>query len=496
MLKSLATLASNTWKNNKSYWIISAVFLVIYCLISLVNFINFRTYTLDLGLYTSALWDYAHFQFNDGTTFHNFEENLLADHFDLYLMLFSPLSYLFGSYTLLLVQILFIFIGGAGIVKVLKMEHISGFNSSIALITFYLFFGIFSALGFDYHSNVVASMLVPWLFYHVRKQQYGKGLFLLSTIFIAKENMSIWMFFLSLGLALEDIRNLKKLAVMLSYMVLSATYFLVVTKIIMPHFSASGTYHHFHYDVLGKDPIEAVKTLVTQPISTLKFLVLDINGEKSLIKLEFIYFFFVSGGLFLFRRPSALVMILPLVFQKLFHNNLAMWSVICQYSIEFAPLVVLISFSVVHQIKQYNLSRILPLVLLVSNFYLTLKLMDRVEAPIAKENIRIYAAMHYRYRDIDRKEVLKALAKIPESAAVSTQDPLNSQLAWRDKIYQYPILRDAEYVVFSRKIQNTYPLTNEEFYASIQKLLDSGDWNYLVDNSDISILKRKTPKIN
>ena len=94
-----------------------AAFATIYVLISLVNHYNFRTYALDLGLYTNALWDYAHFQWNDSGVFKQVNENLLADHFDLYLIIFSPFSYIFGSYTLLILQISFVLLGGAGVYR-------------------------------------------------------------------------------------------------------------------------------------------------------------------------------------------------------------------------------------------------------------------------------------------------------------------------------------------------------------------------------------------
>ena len=65
--------------------------------------------------YTNALYDYSHLNWNDSTVFKSGAENLLADHFDLYLILFAPLSLIFKTYTLLIVQIVFILIGGMGI---------------------------------------------------------------------------------------------------------------------------------------------------------------------------------------------------------------------------------------------------------------------------------------------------------------------------------------------------------------------------------------------
>ena len=80
-------------EKTKEHWqliILVILFASLYSFISLVNHYNFRTYALDLGLYTNALYDYLHLQWNDSSVFKEINENLLADHFDLYLIIFSP----------------------------------------------------------------------------------------------------------------------------------------------------------------------------------------------------------------------------------------------------------------------------------------------------------------------------------------------------------------------------------------------------------------------
>ena len=42
---------------------------VLYALISLVNHYLFKTYALDLGLYTHAMYDYTHFRVDDCSIF-------------------------------------------------------------------------------------------------------------------------------------------------------------------------------------------------------------------------------------------------------------------------------------------------------------------------------------------------------------------------------------------------------------------------------------------
>ena len=126
-------------KAHKRLIIVIVFFTVIYSLISIVNHYCFRTYALDLGAYTNAMYDYIHFRWNDSTAFLAVSENLLADHFDLYLIIFSPLTLIFGTYTLLVIQIIFVLLGGVGIYKYFNLTEKTARYSLIATIYFYLF---------------------------------------------------------------------------------------------------------------------------------------------------------------------------------------------------------------------------------------------------------------------------------------------------------------------------------------------------------------------
>ena len=117
---------------------------------------------LDLGVYSNALYDYARFRMNDAASFKMMPLNLLSDHMDFSLMLLSPFSLIFGQYTLLIWQIISVIIGGFGVYHFLLAYTGDKRLSALAGMHLFLFFGIFSALSFDYHSNVYASMLIPW----------------------------------------------------------------------------------------------------------------------------------------------------------------------------------------------------------------------------------------------------------------------------------------------------------------------------------------------
>lgn len=140
-------------KKNKSLLLILFTFGSLYALISIVNHFLFRTYALDLGLYTNALYKYAHLTMADNLVFKEQYESALGGHFDVFLILFSPLVYLFGTYTLLVVQIVFILLGSVGVYKYFTIRENSSLRiAQLASVYFLLFLGF----SLPFHSITTA----------------------------------------------------------------------------------------------------------------------------------------------------------------------------------------------------------------------------------------------------------------------------------------------------------------------------------------------------
>ncbi len=464
-------------------------FLLIFSLISIVNHYLYRTYALDLGVYTNALFDYSHFQFNDSTTFKEVPENLLADHFDLYLIILAPLSLIFKTYTLLLAQIMAVLIGGLGIFR--YFEAISSRNISLlATLYFFLFFGIYSALSFDYHSNVIATMIIPWFLFFLKKENLKAATICFILILIGKENMSLWMFFISLGLLFEYRKNKRISKALYIFTGFSFVYFIAVTEFVMPAFSNNGSYPHFHYSTLGTSSFEAVQFLFSNPFQAFELFFTNHlgNSEYDFIKLELFVLLIISGLPILFLKPHYLFMLLPVFCQKLFHDNPSMWGIYSQYSVEFAPIFTIGIFVVISQIKNVNLKKRALIFLPLLAIFSTIRLMDNTVTHTNKNKIRIYQAKHYK-RNYSLQKVTQKLNEIPKNAIVSAQSPFLAQLAYRDNIYQFPIVKNAEYIVFSTN-EVPFPLDEESFEHIVEDLLNQKLWEVYCEFEGFKILKK------
>ncbi len=478
-------------KNINYIYIIIACFGIIYTLISLVNHYNFRTYALDLGLYTNATYKYGHFQMGDNFMIKENFEYILGGHFDLYLMLFSPLIYLFGSYTLLIVQIAAILFGGIGVFKFFKYKYENKTNIAyFAMIYFYMFFGIYSALSFDYHSTVVASSLIPWLFYLFNKKKYLYTSIILLLILISQENISLWIVFICIGLMIENRKDKQALTYLSAFAVVSLLYFIVVIKYIIPAFSETGKYGGFAYTVLGNNPVEALLNFILHPLNDIKILFVDPNHSLYIngVKGELHTFLLLSGIYLLILKPQYIIMLIPIYVQKLFHNYDSMWGVCGQYSIEFTPILALGVFSVISELKQKTFKKIMIVLTLIGVLYTTVKMMDKTIQWQDKTRIRIYKAEHYK-RDYNVRIVHQKLNAIPRDAKVSALSPFIPFLALRNNIYQFPIIKDADYIVYSFK-EVSYPVPEKDFASLINEIENSHHWEIEYKDDNITILKK------
>ena len=465
------------------------LFALIYSLISLVNHYLFRTYALDLGLYTQALYDYRVGEFNDSLCFKEEAENLLADHFDLYLPLFSQLSWLFGSYTLLLVQISALLLGGLGVYRFFESQSKS--IAFWAMFWYLSFYGVFAAVSFDYHSNVVASCVVPWIFLAFQKNKVWKAFLLFCFFLIAKENMALWGFFLALGWTGLYWKNLKLRFLGIGLAIFSLVYFVSITFIVMASLSNSGGYHHFHYSVLGQGPVEAIQFLLTNPIDGLRLLFVNHLEDPGFdgFKWELHLFLVASGILLLFRKPLFLLMLIPIFAQKLYHDNVSMWGIGSQYSIEFAPVLAIGIFSVIHNVKPSKWQRFLIFIVMAGTFITSFRSMDRTKMWTNKERLRVYSPAHYS-RSFNVKRIYQELEKIPDGAPVSAQTSLLPHLALREDIFQFPLIHHATYIALLPP-EDHYPLNRNEWEEKLHSILNSGEWDLISDFPEIMIFKKR-----
>jgi uncharacterized membrane protein len=479
---------------NRALFLTLAFFGILYSAISLVNHYNFRTYAYDLGLVNNAIYDYAHFRWNHGMLMQLQFKNILEDHFTLLQLILSPLYFVFGSYTMLIVQIVAILLGGLGTYRYFVQQNSPRF-ARIAMVHFLTAFGIFSALAFDYHDNVLAAMFVPWLFYYFKNEKWLKCSIVFVLILISKENMALWMGFIALGLVAGHFKEPEKRNRAAIYSVIAFLYFFVIVNYAMPSMAIEKRgYLHFTYSALGNSFGDAFMFLLQHPIKSIQLLFVNHLGNPLFdgVKQELHFMVIISGGYFLLIRPQYLLMLVPIYAQKLFNDDVIKWGISYHYSVEFAPILTFVLFSVLATVSSQRIKMTAAILACSVSVFFSIHKIDRRIAPFYDgDRHRFYKPSHYYNENLNVKEVNETLRRlIPPDAAVSAHQQVVPHLAFRDKIYLFPVIGDAEYIVLLNK-QVPYPVTERELMDREKQLRSDTSWSLLYDQNNMLVFKRK-----
>lgn len=487
MVKRFTILyAKKTWTP-----LVFFVFTLIFCAISFVNHYLFRTSAFDLGINNNVLFDYAHFRWNNCMLMQPQFENILSDHLTLLPLLASPLVWIFGSYTMLVFQIAGILFGGWGLYRFIMYKTNNTAWAQLALIHFFSVWGIYSALAFDYHDNVMGAMFVPWIFLYFYKKDHLKLSFFVLLLLISKENMALWGVFIGAGLALLEYKNRTLLIKGLVISFLSAVYFILAIKLVIPSLANENrAYLHFHFSALGDNFEQAFVTVFTQPLYALKVLFVNHlnNPDGNFIKLELHVMAFLAGGYVFLWRPQYLIMLLPIYAQKMYNDDFQKWGLNAHYSIEFVPILSIALFLFLYE-KKINIkwAMLAVAITFVSNM---VSIEHRYSKWHHKPLFQFYHPDHYSaiYRP---EKIYQGLKRIPTESKVSAHFALVPHLALRETIYQFPHVADADIIALLHD-GRTYPMSEEEFSSALEKLKQDATWETIYEEDCLYIFKKDT----
>ena len=485
----MKTLTLGKWQRNITLASVFTLAGVLYCLISLVNHYLFKTYALDLGFYTHIMYDYAHFRIDDYFIFSRAPRCVLSDHFDLYLMLLSPLIYLFGSYTLLIVQIVGVLLGGWGVYKLLKLYTDDDLLPIFAMASFFFSFGIIHTLSFDYHSNVLTAMMLPWLLYFLKQRRFGLTTLFVVLFVIGKENMSLWLFFIAIALLWDYRKDKKALWHLAAYAVFAIAYFFIINMIVMPALGGSGG-GFSRYAHLGDNYIDIAKNLLMHPGEALKLLYVNTSGLSRYdgVKEEFYICAIATGMILTLLKPNYLIMLIPLVAQKMLAADGTFWGISLQYSVEFMPVLVVSSFMVIAKLKKQLWRLVLSVSMLLSVVLTTFYTIGVPKTSVMLDQLCVYQGRHYEQKKFDAKYARELINQIPDDATVCAATMFVPHLATRDWIedFAWTTNTNAEYI-----------LITDHYFGFLRdgKLMfgNRDDFEVVATDGTLFLLRRKQP---
>ncbi|MEY3398346.1 MAG: hypothetical protein RL220_940 [Bacteroidota bacterium] len=467
---------------------ISVLFTCVVAYLSLTNHNLFRTYALDLGVFNHALYQISHFHqpvFSlglDGKVV-----PFLSDHF-------SPLVYVlawpfpwFGSSWLLWVQILLVPIFCFYAWRLAVREGISPLLSWMVPALGMVGWMVYAAFGFDFHMNVLAAMLVIPMWYCFKFKRWFLGLIFWLVILLSKENMALWLTFITSALLIFEKTSFSKRQTRWLYVlsILSLIYFVVVVMMVMPALHPDSRNVQLAKYVGSEGGLMGVaKYCLQDPVRAFKLFVMTEEGRLSEDKLAFLEMILLSGGLLFFFSPRVLWMAMPLLAQKVLSVNPGFWGIEAQYSIEFMPLIVLASIDAFRTHKLAIQFVGLSTGMLVSAFAC-------ISVYMPESNRADIFSSSFTRSAMDIEALEAELANVPGGLSLCTNACLGPRLCERDLIYHFPFTDAADALVLMKKDYSTYPLNSDEYKNFLDGMQNSSEWSKVFDGKEILIYQRK-----
>lgn len=168
-------------------WIL--ILSILYSLLAVLRHNHFQSGAYDLGIFDQSVWQYSNFQYPYNTIKERF---ILGDHFTVTLPLLAPLFYLWDDVRALLIfQAFFITFSALGVYKIARIRSLPSFSSLVIGIVYSLFYGIQTAVSFDFHPIVVAVGLLVWVAYFYESKKWRLFWPFLILLLLTQENTGI-----------------------------------------------------------------------------------------------------------------------------------------------------------------------------------------------------------------------------------------------------------------------------------------------------------------
>lgn len=491
-------LQASLTKTKNVVWLSLLAFSAVNLMIVLVNHYFFRTYALDYGVYNFAFYDYAHFRISPCPAYiYPVPVTFFQDHFSLTLLLLSPLYWLLspitGTYSLLIIQWLFIVAGAWATYKLIALKANHYTLGLLAMIYYFLLLGRYNAYREDANLAIIGSACIPVFLYYFEQKKLIPTLVCFALLLVNREDYSLWLFFISLFLAITYRKDAYKRKFALLLMIASVVFFILVFKIIFPAIEDENKkFSLFDFSIVGETPLKAFLFVISHPLKAIEFLFVNHsgNGYYDGIKTQFYLVYLISGGFVLVLRPHYFIPFIPLIAKKMYDDNPLRWGIDTYYSIEVVSILPIMVFSILTEFKSNRLKKVLAftvcfLSLGVTTYRLFTPTVNPILAPDKKSN---FLSAGFYSPDCDLSALNEVIQTIPADAAVCASGKILPHLAFREKIYYFPLIKDAEYVCVFKK-DDTYPLMPDAFELELNKLRSDSRWFVLKENADMVLFK-------
>jgi uncharacterized membrane protein len=461
-------------------YLIIAIYAVTFAHLSVLQHQSHNTHAFDLGNMDQAVWNTANgrpFEFT------NWEggRTRLAAHVEPILIPIAQLYRLFsGPETLLVLQAVVISLGALPAFWLARDKLRNDF-AAIGFASAYLLAPELEAANLsDFHPVALASSFLLFAFWFLHRDRYLPFLVFATLAMMTKEQVPISVSLLGLYIVFVKQRPWVGWPVV----AFAAIWFLVAFFVVLPANNPLRVSPYLsRYDQLGSSPIEVIATLITDPGRAFP-------AESLPDKLLYLRQLFAPVAFLAWLSPLTLMPALPDLAINLLSSFEPMYSGGSHYSAVIVPFIIIASIDglalLASLLARLSVLMVQPFIYSVSASVLALSVFSyyhTVVLPLA-DNFPQVTDHHRLFREI------KAL--IPPDAAVSASTTLNPHVSQRQRLYLFPDVADADYVVVD-VTASPHPLDYAAFHWRVTGLLNGGEWGWVAARDGYLLIKRGEP---
>ena len=467
------------------------LYLVNFSALSILKHDAFMTHTRDLGNMDQPIWNTLHGRLLEETRADGRQATRLTDHFE---PIFIPVSLVFLLWddvrALLILQTLFLALGAVPVFWIArerfkaKENPLAGCWMGVLFAGVYLLFPALQAANLtEFHAAPLAVPLLLCAYYFGRRGDVIPFWAFSLLSLTVKEEVSLLTFMLGLYLLWKGEKRWMGLALA----AVSLAWFAVSTFAIIPaagrefYAGLEDSIYFARYGEFGNGPKDIVMNLLRQPVQIIRAL----TTEERLL---YVFGLLASVGFLAIFDLATTLIGLPILMANLLSNYPPMYSGEMHYSALLVPFTMAGAIGgagwLVDRIarrgwtSRRNARVIIALWLaLCSLGYHAIRgytpLSVRYEAPAVTEHHRL---------------LRRFAAQIPIDAPLSTTAPLFPHFAHRERIHQFPVIVDAEYVLLDAASTtdmhpNDFHQSYLDLFASDFKIVDASDGYVLLHKS-------------
>ena len=430
---------------------------------SIIRHLQFNSDAFDLGIYTQISYLYS-----QGITPYSTIKHmpLLADHFEPILWILAPIYKLYPDpITILIVQSIFVTTSAIPLYFFAQKKTKNNLLSLVIITSYLTSVGIVNAIKVDFHTTTISVLPISLILYSWYFKKMRLYWFSVFSAFLFKEDLPI----LISGFALfQIISGERKLGIYT--LICSILAFISIKFIILPSLWKGAESHYLASSILPlNQPFDLLILFLTSPK-----IYLDVFFNSP-IKIDTFYTLHQPFAFMSLLSPLSWLTTLPVLFFRFSSTQSVMWTTLFHYNANLMPFITVSTILAITKFRmpQKIITSLFVILLLTSILSPNNIIWESIEQ---KQN----PANEYRF---------KLLSRIPVNESVSAQSKLLPHLANREKIYLFPEVLDANYIVVDTSLES-YRIEKKDLLTAIKNHTASKEWNIYQQEKNMIIFER------